>query len=122
MKKIFSVLSLVAVLSLATPAFAAPHGGPMGPEMGGRPPIHAGAHHRPNIAPPPPHGHHGGVRIHAGYPRHRHWGGYRTGYWGSNWCDYRLGWCEPCPPPPPPCVPHAGVYFPVGGAGVSIRF
>lgn len=119
MKKILSVLSLVAILGLATPAFAAPHGGPMGPEMGSRPSIQAGAHHKPNMAPPH-HGHHGDVVVNAGCPRHSYWSGYRTGYWCSNWCDYRLGWCEPCPPPP--YRPHAGVYFPVGGAGVSIHF
>ena len=98
MKKVLSILGLIAILGITTPAFAGPHG-PGGP---------AG------------HGPHGGVRIYTGHhhPRHSHWYGYRTGYWGSPWCDYRLGWCAPYYP----CRPHAGVHFPIGGAGVSIRF
>lgn len=123
MKKVLSILSLVAILSLGTPAMAAPHGGNVGmpPDMGGRGHVvHAGVHHRPNMAPPH-HGHHGGVVVNAGCPRHSYWSRCRAGYWSNTWCDYRLGWCEPCPPPPP-YGPHAGVYFPVGGAGVSIHF
>ena len=125
MKKVLSILGLIAILGMSAPAFAAPgghgpggHGG-HGPHGGGGHRIHAGAHHRPHIAPP--RHHHGGMVIHSGYhhPRHSHWHGYRTGYWGSPWCDYRLGWYDPY------CYPYrplAGVYFPVGGAGVSIRF
>ena len=125
MKKVLSVLGLIAILSMTTPAFAAPGGhggpgGPGGPHHGGNR-IHAGAHHRHHVAPP--RHHHGGMTIHAGghhHPRHSHWYGYRSSYWGSPWCDYRLGWCDPCYYGP--CRPHAGVYLPVGGAGVSIRF
>lgn len=127
MKKVLSVLSLIAIISLASPAFAGPPGGPRGPGgpggpgMGGRPPMHGGQGH--HIAPPPPHRPHGGFVVHAGSPRHSYWRSYRAGYWGNSWCDYRLGWCNPCPPPPPPpCTPHAGVYFPMGGAGISVRF
>lgn len=122
MKKVLSILGLIAILGITTPAFAGPHGpgGPAGhgPHGGGGHRIHAGAHHRPHMAPR--HHHHGGVRIYTGHhhPRHSHWYGYRTGYWGSPWCDYRLGWCAPYYP----CRPHAGVHFPIGGAGVSIRF
>ena len=127
MKKILSILGLIAVLGITTPAFAAPsgHGGPGhhggGPHGGGHR-IHAGAHHRPHMAPRHAHypRHHGGVMIHSGYPRHSHWHGYRHGYWGSSWCDYRLGWCDSYYYPP--CRPHAGVYFPLGSAGVSVRF
>ena len=128
MKKILSVLGLIAVLSMSTPAFAAP-GGPGGPGGHGGGPgrhggpgmhggghrIHAGAHHRPHMAPR--HHHHGGVRIYTGhYPRHSYWYGYRGGYWGSPWCDYRLGWCDPY------YYPGIGVHVPVGRASFSVRF
>ena len=121
MKKVLSVLGLIAILSMTTPVMAAPgghgHGGPRGHHGGGHR-IHAGAHHRPHMAPHHRHHHHGGVMIHTGhYPRHSYWHGYRHGYWGSHWCDYRLGFCDPY------CYrPHAGIYLPVAGAGVSIRF
>lgn len=131
MKKILSVLSLIAILGFATPAMATPHGGsggpgvPSGPGMhnGGGQRVHAGAPHGSHFAPP--HRHHGGGGIvYAGHPRRGYWSAYRAGYWGNYWCDYRLGWCEPylIPTPPPTYGPHAGVYFPVGGAGVAIHF
>ena len=121
MKKVLSVLGLIAILSMTSPAMAAPHGhggpGGHGPHHGGHR-IHAGAHHRPHMAP---RHHHGGGMVYVGHhPRHSHWHGYRTGYWGSPWCNYRLGLCDPYLYPP--CRPHAGIHFPVGGAGVSIRF
>ena len=120
MKKVLSVLSLIAVLSLTSPAFAGPHGGPggpggHGPHGGGGHRIHAGAHHRPHMAPRHHH-HHGGVRVYTGhYPRHSYWYGYRAGYWGSPWCDYRLG-CYPYH------YPGFGVHIPMGGASFSVRF
>ena len=116
MKKVLSFLSLIAFLGMSAPAFAAPHGpgGPGGPGGGHGPggPRHnisAGYHHRPHVR------HHGGLTIHAGYPRHSYWYGYRHGYWGDPWCNYRLG----CYPPPPPGL---GVYVPMGGAAFSVRF
>jgi len=114
MKKILSVLGLIAVLGMTTPAMAGPggHGGPgghagHGPHGGGHR-IHAGAHHRPHVAP---RHYHGGFTIHTGYPRHSYWRSYGTRYWGSPWCDYRLGWCDPYWGP----VPYTGTSF-------SIRF
>ena len=103
MKKIFSVLSLIVILSTTSPVFAGPHGpggpGHHGPHGGGGHRIHAGAHHRPHMAP---RHHHGGLTIRAGYPRHGYWYGYRHGYWRSPWCDYRLGWdLLPFTPLPP---------------------
>lgn len=127
MKKALSVLSLIAILGLTSPAMAAPggHGGPGRGHV-----VHAGHHHRPpamhhhrHHRPPVIHSHHyrphGGVYINTGYPRHRYWSSYGAGYWGDPWCDYRLSWCGPYHYP---YRPHAGVYFPVGGAGVSIGF
>lgn len=118
MKKVLSVLGLIAVLSMTTPAFAAP-GGPGGPgghggPHGGGHRIHAGAHHKPHIAPR----HHGGAVVRVGHhPRHSYWHGYRTGYWGSPWCDYRLGCC-----PYPYVYPGVGVHVPMGGASFSLHF
>ena len=114
MKKVLSVLGLIAVLSMSTPAFAAPGGpGGHGPGGPGGHRIHAGAHHRPHVAPRHHHG--GGVRIHVGHhPRHGYWRTYRSSYWGDPWCDYRLGFYDPyyCPVRP---------YVPVG-ASFSFRF
>ena len=118
MKKTLSVLGLIAILTMSPPAFAAPGGpgGPGGHGPGGGHKIQAGTHHRPHMAPR----HHGGITVHTGHhPRHHHWYGYRTGYWGSPWCDYRLGWCDPYYPP---YSPYAGVYVPMGGASFSVRF
>lgn len=103
MKKVLSILGLIAIFSLTTPVLAAPHGGSEGPRgphggpAGHR--IHAGGHHhRP---PMMGHGHHhGGIMIHSGYPRHRHWNGYGIGYRGGYWCDYRLGCYNPYFMPP----------------------
>mgnify|MGYP003295681469 CR=1 FL=1 len=68
MKKVLSVLGLIAILGITSPAMAPPgHHGPggHGPHGGGHR-IHAGAHHRPHIAPPHRHHHyhygHGGVK------------------------------------------------------------
>ena len=113
MKKILSVLSLVAVLGLTSPAFAAPHGpggpGAHGPHGGGGHRIHAGAHHRPHMAP---RHRQGGIMIHTGYPRHGYWRSYGPRYWGGPWCDYRLGWGDP----------YCSYYPPLNGASFSIRF
>ena len=119
MKKVLSVLGLIAILSMTTPAMAAPGGphghggpggpgGPHGPRHGGGHHISAGHHHRHHVRP------HGGFTIHTGYPRHSHWVGYRSGYWGGPHCNYRLGWCDPCYPP--------YGYVPYGGTSFSIRF
>ena len=111
MKKVLSILSLIAILGMSSPAFAAPHHG--GPHGGGPKPNH----HRQHVTH---HNHHhrgGGVVIHTGHhPRHSHWYGYRGSYWGSPWCDYRLGWCDPY------YYPAFGVHVPVGGASFSVRF
>ena len=111
MKKVLSVLGLIAILGLTSPAFAAPHGPGGHGSQGGGHRIHSGAQHRPHMAP---RHHHGGIVIHAGYPRHgyRYGYGYRHGYWGSPWCDYRLGWGDP----------YCGYYYPMSGASFSIRF
>ena len=118
MKKILSILGLIAIFGMTTPAMAAPGGhgpgGPGGPHGGGHR-IHANAHHRPHMAPRHHH-HHGGVMIHTGhYPRHGYRYGYRPGYWGSHWCNCRLGYC-------PYHSPGIGIYGPYGGASFSIRF
>ena len=113
MKKVLSVLGLIAILGITSPVFAGPHGpGGQGHHGGGGHRIHAGVHHRPHMAP---RHHHGGM-IHVGHhPRHSHWHGYRTGYWGSPWCDYRLGCC-------PYFYPGVGVHIPMGAASFSVRF
>ena len=107
MKKVLSILSLIAILGMSAPAFAAPHGGHHG---GGPKP----SHHRPHVAH---HGHHhrGSVMVHTGHhPRHSHWYGYRSSYRWCPWCGYRLGHC--------PHYPSFGAYVPIGGAGFSIHF
>ena len=113
MKKALSVLGLLAILSMSSPVLAAP-GGPGGPGGHGRPGhggghyISAGHHQRHNVRP------HGSFTIHTGHPRHSHWVGYRSGYWGGPYCNHRLGWYDPC------CPPYG--YIPYGGANFSIRF
>jgi len=121
MKKILSLLGLIAILGMTTPAFAAP-GGPGGHGGHHGAPRHGGGHH---IAPPHHHGgghhmghHHGGVSFHVGSPRHRHWGSYGVGYWGSPWYNPRLGWYTDYYYPPATYT-H---YVPVHGASFSIRF
>ena len=117
MKKVLSVLSLIAILGFTTPAFAAPHGGPGGPggpHGGGGHRIHAGAHHRPHMAP---RHYHGGGMIHVGHhPRHCNWHGHRVGYWGCPWCSYGLGGY------PNYYYPGVGVHVPMGGASFSLHF
>ena len=104
MKKILSILALFAIIGVTSPVMAAPHG----PANHGRPHepakvtrghiVHAGHHNRPHIAPPR---HHSGVILHTNYyPRHYYRNDYRYGYWGNNWCNYRLGLY-----PYPPCTP-----------------
>ena len=116
MKKVLSVLGLIAIIGLTSPAFAGPHGpgspgGHGGPRHHGHV-IHAGHHRPPHMGP---RHHHGSFHIHTGYPRHSYWRSYRTGYWGDPWCDYRLGWCSPY-------YPGVGVHIPMGGASFSVRF
>lgn len=115
MKKILSILGLLAVFTMATPVFAAPPGGhhgggPAGRHMhGGGHRVQAGVHHRHHARP-----HHGGITVHTGhYPRHSYWGVHRTGYWCSPWCNYRLGHCP---------YHGYGVHIPMGGASFSVRF
>lgn len=109
MKKVLSILSLIAILGMSSPAFAAQHHG--GPHGGGPKPNH----HRQHVTH---HGHHhrgGGVMIHTGHhPRHSHWYGYRSSYRWCPWCGYRLGYC--------PHYPSFGAYVPLGGGSFSIRF
>ena len=101
MKKFLSVLSIITILSMMTPAFADPgrHSGPGGPGGGHhRAPHHisAGHHHRHSIrhhhpAPPPRihNYHHHGAHVHVGGVLAR------RSYWGYPYgCDYRLGWCD----------------------------
>ena len=110
MKKVLSVLGLIAILGLTSPAFANPHGpgGHGGPRHHGHA-IHAGHHRPPHMGP---RHHHGSFHIHTGYSRHSYWRSYRTGYWGDPWCDYRLGWGDP----------YCAYYYPMSGASFSIRF
>lgn len=114
MKKVFSILGLIAIFSMATPAFAGPHGhGGPGHHGGGGHRIHAGAHHRHHVAPR--HHHHGGVRVHVGHhPRHSYWYGYGPSYRWCPWCGYRLGHC--------PHYPAFGAHIPLGGASFSLSF
>ncbi|MGYP000034941949 len=115
MKKVLSLLSLVALLGLAIPANAAPP-----PPMGRGHMVQAGPHHgnhRPPRrdwgAPPPPRYERGSVVV----------GGVlaRRGYWSYPYCyDYRLGWYDDFyAPPPPPRYYGSGVYV---NFGVPIRF
>lgn len=111
MKKVLSVLSLVAVLSITAPVFAAPDGH-RGPARHGEHHIRAGHHHRHHS-----HHHvrpyrHGGVSIYAGSPRHSYWNAYRRGAWRRYGCDYRLGYCDFLPP----------FYYPASGIGLNIHF
>ena len=119
MKKVLSILSIMAIFGLMAPAFAAPeghgrpgghHGGP--PSHGAHHRIHAGYnHHRPHVVHHSRphhvyHGHHGG---------HIHVGGVlaRRSYWGYPYgCDYRLSWCDDYYHPRP--------YY--GGSGVYLNF
>ena len=118
MKKVLSVLGLIAILGMTTPAMAGPHGpgggpGGHGPHRGGHR-IHAGAHHRPHMAPHHRH-YHGGGMIHVGHhhPRHCHWHGHRVGYWGCPWCSYGLGGYY---------YPGVGVHVPMGAGSFSLHF
>ena len=120
MKKLLSAIGLIAILGMTSPVLAAPggHGGPVGhgpggprgPHGGGHHHISAGHHHRHHVRP------HGGFTVHAGHPRHHYWYGYRSGYWGGPYCNYRLGWCDPY------LYPGIGVHVPMGGASFSLRF
>lgn len=92
MKRMFSIISLLAILNIVSPAFAAPpppgHGAP--PPGGGHI-IHAGPgiHRHPPVGwgappPPPPPRYHGGSAIIGGVLA-------RRSCWGYPYCDYRLG-------------------------------
>ena len=111
MKKIFTILTLVAIFGLTTPVFAGPHGhgGHHGPSHRGGIKVHAGAHYRPHIS----HRHHGGIMISTGhYPRHSYRSYYRHGYWCDPCCNNRLGYVDP----------YFGYYPPMSGASFSISF
>ena len=104
MKKFLSVFSIVTILGLMTPAFAAPpsgphggHGGPHGGHGGrieGRHYVSTRHHHPPmrghiNHRPPMHYHHHHASRIHVGGVLAR------RSYWNYPYsCDYRLGWCD----------------------------
>lgn len=94
MKKVLSILGILAIVGLSTaPALAAP--GPGGPHSGGPhhgAPIHRNVHHGGKHTPPPP------PRMHHS-PHHNR--GYisvggvlaRPSYWGNYYgCNCRLGW------------------------------
>ncbi len=113
MKKVLTILGLIAILTMTTPVMA--HDGHYRHAHRHGNCIHAGHHYRKHVT----HHHihhvrpHHGVTIHSGYhPRHRYRSSYGADCWGSNWCNRRLGWCDdfytPC-----------GSF---GGFGVSIRF
>ena len=121
MKKVLSVLSLLALLSVAMPANAAPppagggHGGGQmvqaGPGFRGHGDPHRGDWGAP---PPPPRAYHGrGSIVVGGVLARRSYWGYPYGY------DCRLGWCDDFFPPPPPIYRPSGVYI---NLGVPIRF
>lgn len=120
MKKVLSLLGLIALLGLAMPANAAPppiggfHGGQMvqaGPSFG----PHGGPRRDWGAPPPPPRHHYGrGNVVVGGVLARRSYWGYPYGY------DCRLGWCDDFyPPPPPPMYRPSGVYI---NFGVPIRF
>lgn len=120
MKKVLSLLGLIAVISMTNLAQAAPPPPPGGHGHGhvvAAGPGHAGMH-RPahgHYAPPPP-------------PPHRHYyrggaviGGVlaRRSYWRYPYeCDYRLGWCDDFYYVPRP-YHRNGVYI---NFGIPIRF
>lgn len=113
MKKVLSLLSLIAVFSIISPVYAAPGGGPGGPPPGGAlhagPGIHRG--HRPpsgRIAPPPPPRYYRGSAIIGGVLA-------RRSCWGYPYCDYRVGLYDWYPTP----CDRGGVYVNVG---IPIRF
>ena len=124
MKKVLSVFSLLALLSLAMPANAAPPphaGGPMGngqivhagPGFRGHGGPHRGGWGAP--PPPPPRAYYGrGSVVVGGVLARRSYWGYPYGY------DCRLGWCEGYYPPPcPPVSYRHNVYI---DFGIPIRF
>lgn len=115
MKKVLSLLSLIAIFSITSPVCAAPGGGPPGPPPGQV--LHAGhgihRGHRPPAGwgappPPPPHRYHRGSAIIGGVLA-------RRSCWGYPYCDYRVGMYGYYPPP---CYGN-GVYLNVG---IPIRF
>lgn len=122
MKKILSLLGLVALLGLTVPVNAAPPppiGGPHGGQMVQAGPNY-GAHMGPRRdwgAPPPPRHHYerGNVIVGGVLARRSYWG-YPCGY------NCRLGWYDDYlvpPPPPPRAYCGSGVYV---NLGIPIRF
>ena len=117
MKKVLSVLSLIAFLTMATPVMAAPvgsggPGGHRGPGGGHHISVRHHGHHGFHRHPGHHYRPHTGITFYTGYPRHGYGYGYRYGCWGGFGCDYRLGNCYP-------------MYAPMGpwsGTGFSIRF
>lgn len=122
MKKVLSILSLVAMLGLAVPANAAPPPPPNAP-MGGEiiqagPHYGHGAPHRNDWGappPPPPRTYYGrGSVVVGGVLARRSYWGYPYGY------NCRLGWCDEFYPPPcPPVTYRPDIYI---NFGIPIRF
>lgn len=112
MKKFLSLLGLIAIFAMTTPAYAGGHG--HGPNSGfhGAPESHRPAPPQGNWnAPPPPHRHYRGSAVIGGVLA-------RRSYWGYRDCYYdRLGWCDDFYYPP--AYYRGGVYI---NPGISIRF
>ena len=122
MKKFLSILAIVTLLT-STSVMAAPggpggHGGPGGPRGGhvaraGGPEHMGGPRHTP-----PPRVHrrsHHGVALYTGL-------GARHCYWGSPYCDYRVGWYDDyyyLPEPYYVRYPHRPLGW---GGGIFINF
>jgi len=126
MKKFLSILAIVTLLT-STSVMAAPggpggHGGPGGPggPRGGHVARAGGPEHMggPRHNPPPRvhrRSHHG-VALYTGL-------GARHCYWGSPYCDYRVGWYDDCYyyPPEPYYIRYP--HRPLGwGGGIFINF
>ncbi len=117
MKRVISLLSLIAIISITAPAYAAPPGGgPPGPPPGGHvlhagPGIHRGHPHPAGLRtpPPPPPRYYRGSAIIGGVLAGR-------SCWGYPYCDYRVGMYGYYPQP---CYYGSGVYLNVG---IPIRF
>ncbi len=106
MKKVLSILSLIAVFATLSPAYAGPGKGHVvhaGPEVHHRPPHHVMA------PPPPPPRYYRGSAVIGGVLA-------RRSCWGSPYCNYRLGWYDDYYYQP--CY-RDGVYI---NFGIPIRF
>lgn len=85
MKKVLSLLGLIAIFSIVSPAYAGGRGEVIhaGPGMHRQMRPHGGWY----APPPPPHKHYRGSAVIGGVLA-------RRSYWGPAYCDYRLGWCD----------------------------